>query len=327
MASSSRGSLSGLPDAETRGRNFAGLFASGTNTAIVGGRGSGKSWTASGLASCGLDHGYLVASNILCKRWVPAEDDPASGTWAEAYPRGYSKVGSYFELFQVIERALRANRSVLFVLDEAGALVKSLQKGETSLQSHVRDSIAYMAVARHLRVATLVLSQSLENLGVAFRSFEGGLLDMTISMERQGVARVATMRTDTGRTAVRTIDAYGLAHGEDWAREKPGRTIYSDSVASFDRGAYPGTKTEFRLRELLDALSDELPDRYPDIIREHLEGPPAEGIEAAAADEQFIPRILELHAQGKGPSEIARELGCGKQWASKVIKRHAAAGA
>ncbi len=302
--------------AEERHRNFTELFAPGVNVAIIGGRGSGKSWTASLVSSCALEHGYLVASNILCKRWLVAEDNPGTGTWVEEYPRGYTKVRSYHDLFGVIETALRRRRRVLFVLDEAGALAKSYAKGETSLTQAVRDSIAFMAIARHLDVCTLILSQSLENLGVSFRSFEGGLLDLVISKPR-GSREIARFESDTGRVAERRVTAYGLAHPEEWAKDEPGRIVYSDSVAAFDRGVYPGTKVPFRLRELLEALSDQLPDRYPDIIREHLERPGAAEIETTtkAADAKTGERretekeeILRRHREGERAADIAKDM-------------------
>lgn len=214
---------------------------------------------------------YIIASNILCQRWIPAEDDPKTGTWAEAYPPGYHKVNSFYRLFWVIESALRTHKTVLFVLDEAGALAKGMQAGETRLSPIVRDNLAFMAVSRHLNVCSVVMAQSLDQIGTGLRSYEGGILDYVIRKPSKKHKAMVQFENVAGQVTTKKIGQLDLAHPMEWAVEKPGRIIYADSMSAFDRGYYPGSRTPFRLRELLDALSDQLPDRYPDIIREHLE--------------------------------------------------------
>lgn len=254
---------------------FAETFTRGTSIALVGGKGSGKSWTASYLAQLGLDRrDYLVASNILCQRWVPALDDPKSGTWAEAYPPGYQKVNTYYRLFWVIESALRSDRTVLFMLDEAGATAHGLQAGETVLQQHVRDNLAFMALARHLNVSTVIIAQSLEQVVPRLRTQEQRIIDHVFTKPSRTQKDLLLVENVDGLVIPISIPAYGLAHTKSWAMKKPGRIIYADSMSRFDVGVYPGTSIPFRLRELIDALSDQLPARYPEIIREHLEWRP-----------------------------------------------------
>ncbi len=253
-------------------KGFAKLFSKGTNIALVGPKESGKSWTISYFVSLGLRRrDYIVASNILCQRWIPAEDDPERGTWAEAYPQGYHKVNSFYRLFWVIENALRTHKTVLFVLDEAGALAKGMQAGETRLSPIVRDNLAFMAVSRHLNVCSVVMAQSLDQIGTGLRSYEGGILDYVIRKPSKKHKELVQFENVAEQITTKKIGPLDLAHPMEWAMEKPGRIIYADSMSAFDRGYYPGTRTGFRLRELLDALSDQLPDRYPEIIREHLE--------------------------------------------------------
>lgn len=325
---------------------FRQMFRPGTNFAIAASKRAGKSWLASMLSSCALDHPeYVVASNILCKKWVPDAASPDGGGWDEEYPRDYHKVRSYFDLFNVIERALRLRQIIFFVLDEAGALAKGFQKGETSLQAHVRDNAAFMAVSAHLSVCTILITQSLENIGTTFRTYEGGLLDYVITKPNMpGYSRqeVAMFESEDGRIASRHIGAYGLAHDEAWAMATPGRIVYADAVASFDRGKYPGTRIDFRLRELLDALSDQLPDKYPDIIRYHLDhapipwgpvaGPKAEKPQAVGSGDArdtrgaLTPRIRELLEQGMTERAVVGMTGASKSmvnYVNRARKGHA----
>ncbi len=294
---------------------FREYFKPGMTYGIVARRRQGKSWLAAFLSSFALDRqDYVVASNILCKKWVRAPEEPKGGHWEEAYPRAYFKVESYYGLFRVIEQAFRHELIVLFVLDEAGAMAKGFQKGETSLQAHVRDNVAFMAIASHLRVCTLILSQSLENVGTSFRSYEGGLLDCVITKPYHpgySPQEVAEFTWDDESTSKWHVEDYGLAHTEEWAKESPGRIVYSDQVAAFDRGKYPGTNIDFRLRELLDDLSGQLPDKYPDIIRWHLEHPPEIGKRSEPAQERpATPNVNAPRdtADVEAKKERAREL-------------------
>lgn len=272
--------------------DFAEYIGPGMNIALVGGKGTGKSWTASYLSSLALKRpDYYVASNILCHTWTSSED----GLYQEdqAYPDGYFKTTSYFDLFGVIYLALKESveqlrrgeirnlnegRKVLFVLDEAGALAKGFQAGETSLQAHVRDNKAFMSVSRHVNVCALFLTQSLELLGTSFRTTETGLLDLIITKvpDYPGYDPNEVVRIEDAYEGIAhaRIPSFGLAHDTEWAMATPGTIVYSDSVAAFDRGKYPRTNISFRLRELLDSISGQLPSKYPEIIRYHLDNPP-----------------------------------------------------
>jgi hypothetical protein len=199
--------------------------------------------------------------------------------WVEAYPEGYYKCNSYFRLLQILRLAMKLKKRVLWVLDEAGALAKGFQKGESAVQSHVRDNASFVSIQRHIAgCTTIYITQALENLGVAYRQL-GQLTDMKMTKPpaQQGYSQqeLVLFETSEGYTALRTVQPFGLANTKEWAAQHPGSIIYADAVSSFDRGKYPGTNIEFQLRECLDAMSDQLPSKYGGIIEEYLK-PPSE---------------------------------------------------
>lgn len=327
---------------EPRAR-FSRFFRPGVNFALQGPREGGKSFTAAWFASAALERDdYLVAANILCQRWLPAEGEPDVGTWEEAYPSRYHKVTSWYNLFWIIATALLEGKTVLFIIDEAGALSEGMQAGETSMNSHVRDVLSFLSICRHLNVSTIVITQSLELMGVKFREQKVRVIDIVVTKPSKSRKDVVIFENPEGERISARLGPFGLAHDKEWARENPGAIIYADSLAGFDRGVYPGTRIPFRFRELMNALRDQLPDRYPEIIREHLERPPIPQALNAAMEEVTITvdgeperhekiekggDIVRLLKSGLGPAAIRRQLnvstGSVSYWRGKIARGEA----
>lgn len=321
---------------------FSSVFPPGTNTVVVGPRGSGKSSFGAGLANTALKwKDWVVASNVPCHRY-----DGALEQFVIDYPERYYYVDNYYHLLNVdllalkeSVRMLRAGQiheigdgiKVLFVMDEGGAMGETYRKGESAVKPAVQDSIAFMSVTRHLNVATVVVSQSLENVGAAYREFGGGLLDWVVEKPSRWARHVARFVDRDGNSEELFVKPRGIARGTKFAMEHPGEIVYIDAISGFEFGTYPGTRIPFRLRELLHAMKGRDPTEYPGVIEEFLRTPdwhvssqiarsgpavnpasrPPSGAPGKRPYDFYKPQIMALFEMGEtSPVRISRQLGC-----------------